>query len=442
MPPPLALVINPHAADFKLYDEWMHPLGLYFLIDLLCRNRFDVRFFNCLERRPDDRSKRYNTGDFPCAEIEKPPLYRSIPRNYKRYGRPAPELQAFLASSPRPDLICIGSMMTYWAPGVRFSVETVAEAYPGVPTVIGGIAARLMPSALTAMMPKPVLINPSVIDNDTVVLHPALPPLTIKTPLSLRPGFEMLSQPLHGPVLASLGCPMNCSYCASGVLQGPFRRRGLEMIIEETAFLAGDRGISDFAFYDDALLYGPDDWLFSLLDVFTRLPHPVRLHAPNGLHLHCINDRLACAMKAAGFGMLRFGYESSATVHAGDTSAKISRKEADARITSLLNAGFDGNRIGVYVMAGLPGQTPNQVLEEIDFLLDCGVKPKPVWLSPVPGTRLFDHYAREFPSIKTDPLWHNDMFFVTQLPGWSWEAMEKIRARAARRPLDDDFSSS
>jgi hypothetical protein len=30
---PLALVINPHAADFKLYDEWMHPLGLYLLIE-------------------------------------------------------------------------------------------------------------------------------------------------------------------------------------------------------------------------------------------------------------------------------------------------------------------------------------------------------------------------------------------------------------------------
>ena len=30
-----ALVVNPFITDFKLYDEWMHPLGLYFLIDLL-----------------------------------------------------------------------------------------------------------------------------------------------------------------------------------------------------------------------------------------------------------------------------------------------------------------------------------------------------------------------------------------------------------------------
>jgi hypothetical protein len=432
MPPPLAIVINPHAADFKLYDEWMHPLGLYLLIDLLRQNGFEVRFFNCLERSPDARSKRYGTGDFPCLEIKKPSVYRSIPRNYKIYGKPIAELQTFLESTPRPDLICIGSMMTYWLPGVKFTATTVATAYPGVPTVIGGIAARLIPQAMAAMLPRHIMVNPPVMDNGSVIVHPMLPPLTIKMPLSLRTGFEMLNRPLHGPILTSLGCPMRCSYCASEFLQGPFRRRSQEMVIAETAFLAVNCGIEDFAFYDDALLYDPDDMVFPLLCDLSRLPHPLRLHAPNGLHLRYINDRLASKMKIAGFTTLRFGYESGAILHTGDTSGKSSREEARAKIACLLNAGFKGSSIGVYVMAGLPGQTPRLVLDEIDFLLDCGVKPKPVWFSPVPGTRLFDHYTRTYPQLKTDPLWHNDLFFITQLPGWDWDAVEKVRARARR----------
>jgi hypothetical protein len=430
MPPPLALVINPHATDFKLYDEWMHPIGLYFLVDLLCQNGFEVRFFNCLQRSPGDKSKRYGTGDFSCLEIDKPPVYRSIPRNYKVYGRPSAELQTFLASTPRPDLICIGSMMTYWLPGVTFTVETVAVAYPDVPTVIGGIAARLMPQATAAMMPRHVMVNPSVLGNGTIMVHPSLPPLAIKTPLSLRPGLEMLLRPFHGPILTSLGCPMVCSYCASGFLQGPFRRRQQETVIAETVSLACNCGVEDFAFYDDALLHDPDHRVFALLDAFHHLPQPIRLHAPNGLHLRYIDDRLAQRMKIAGFATLRFGYESGATLHVGDTSGKSSREQARTGIACLLKAGFKAGSIGIYVMAGLPDQLPVQVLEEIDFLLSLGVKPKPVWLSPVPGTRLFEHYAHKYPQLKTDPLWHNDVFFITQLPGWSWDAVEKVRQRA------------
>ncbi|MBN1129086.1 MAG: hypothetical protein JXA71_08870 [Chitinispirillaceae bacterium] len=126
--PPLALVINPCVTDFKLYDEWMHPLGLYFLIDLLRRNGFDVRFFNFLECTGNDKSRRFNTGDFPWVEIEKPPVYRSIPRRYKRYGRPLSDLRRFLASTPRPDLVCIGSMMTYWPPDSRPSGSVTKAA--------------------------------------------------------------------------------------------------------------------------------------------------------------------------------------------------------------------------------------------------------------------------------------------------------------------------
>ncbi|MBN1130131.1 MAG: radical SAM protein [Chitinispirillaceae bacterium] len=427
---PFALVINPYATDFKLYDEWMHPLGPYFLIDLLQRNGYEVRFFNCLKRSGSDKSKRLGTGDFPWVEIEKPPLYRSIPRTYKRYGRPIPELTAFLESIPRPDLICIGSMMTYWLPGVVFTAATMAGRFPDVPMVVGGPAARLLPEVMAGRMPQQVRINTSVIDIGGVVLHPSLPRLTARTPLSLRPGLEMARHTLHGPILTSLGCPMRCSFCASSFLQGNFRRRDPRLVMDEITCCAEADGCIDLAFYDDALLCEPEHGIVPLLHALMDQRLELRLHAPNGLHLRSIDDALACLMKQCGFKTLRFGYESGAARHTRDISAKVTRNDLARKIKCLLAAGFKGSEIGIYVMAGLPEQTPEMVVQEIEFIQSLGVKAKPVPLSPVPGTRLFEHWARQFPRLCTDPLWHNDLFFITQLPNWGWDEMDMIREKA------------
>ena len=132
-----------------------------------------------------------------------------------------------------------------------------------------------------------------------------------------------------------------------------------------------------------------------------------------------------------GFVTLRFGYESGDPHHAADRNSKITRREVGQKTAHLIKDGFRGKDIGVYVMAGLEGQKPSDVIEEIEFIASLGVQAKPVYLSPVPTTPLFERYSEAFPQLRTDPLWHNDVFFITQLPGWSVEAVEEIRTRVA-----------
>lgn len=427
---PTALVINPYVADFKLYDEWMHPLGLYFLISLLEKNGIEVRYFNCLDRGANGNVNGSGTGKFPYQEIEKPHLYRSIPRKYKLYGRPESELKNFLQQDPRPDIICIGTMMTYWLPGVVETIKIIRAIHPEVPIVIGGIAARLMPEAVKNLMPFSD-ISFTIDKTGPFVLPNGIPPLAQKEPPSLLGGLRHLEKPSHGPVLMSLGCPMACTYCASSLLQGKFTLRPREVVIKEIVALAENYAIQNFSFFDDALLFKSEEGLLPLLNELSAIFKPGRLkfHAPNGLHLHYITEEVARALKSAGFTTLRFGYENGSAVYGSDTSRKTDRQELVQKIAVLKNAGFLKTDIGVYVMAGLPNQTPTQVHEELDFVASCGVKVKPVFLSPVPGTALFEQYAAAFPQLRTDPLWHNDVFFITQLPGWDWEEMEKIRLR-------------
>jgi hypothetical protein len=429
--PPVVLVINPYAADFKLYDEWMHPLGLYFLITLLKRNGIDVHFFNCLQSARAGPGKKYGTGDFDSVEIEKPALYRSLPRKYKLYGRPQKEFMAFFEMSPEPDLVCIGSMMTYWLPGVAAAVRIVRDAYPKVPLLIGGIAARLMPDAVKKVIPG-IMIG-GTLDGSLAVpfLDKTIRVLKKEEPLSLLGGLQLLDKPRHGPILTSLGCPMACSYCGSRLLQGEFRRRPRDLVVREISFCSEHYQAVDFAFYDDALLFEPGRGITPLLADLASRQLTMRLHAPNGLHLRFIDERLAEQLKTAGFAALRFGYESGAAEYGADTSMKITRQEAKEKIGFLAKAGFDKSDIGVYVMAGLPGQMPLQVIEEVAFVASLGVKAKPVSCSPVPGTPLFERYAQQFPQLRTDPLWHNDTFFITQLPGWNWDAVEALRLKTA-----------
>ena len=429
--PQTVLVINPYVTDFKLYDEWMHPVGLYFLVSLLEKNGIVAHFFNCLGRDPDSRPKKHGTGDFPWQEIEKPAVYRSIPRKYKLYGRPQKELQTFLANSPQPDLICVGSVMTHWLPGVAETVKMIRAHHPQVPLLIGGIAARLMPAAVKTLLPG-VSVGEGRLDarGAPVRLHPALPPLAADEFPTLLGGLRKLDKAYHGVALTSLGCPFSCSYCASSLLQGNFRLRPREIVMKEIKFLAERFGVADFAFYDDSLLYRPGEGIVPLLADIAARGLNLRLHTPNGLHMQFLTEEAAHLLKAAGFATLRFGYESSAASHRRDVSGKASRPGLIDKVSCAHNAGFARNEIGVYVMAGLWGQAPAQVLEEMEFVASCGALVKPVYLSPVPGTPLFERYAAQFPQIKTDPLWHNDVFFITQLDGWSWDDVERVRIRA------------
>jgi len=66
-------------------------------------------------------------------------------KRYRRYGLSPNALQQILATADRPDLVLVGSMMTYWYPGVVEAIGEVRTAWPGVPVLLGGNYATLCP---------------------------------------------------------------------------------------------------------------------------------------------------------------------------------------------------------------------------------------------------------------------------------------------------------
>jgi hypothetical protein len=438
---PSALVINPWATDFKLYDEWMHPVGLYFLISLLRHNGFAIHYFNCLSRPDSGKTKYGNTGNFCNIEIPKPDIYKSVKRKYKIYGQPAERLEEYLLSISSPDVILIGSGMTYWLHGLVATVFAVKKHFSDIPVIIGGISAQLVPDHIKSAVSGVFVFSGSLFD-ESLKRQSHIPFIsdleTDSWEPSMSDAFPYVKITHHAPVLTSFGCPLSCTYCASKILQKTFFIRKRRTVINEILSANRNYGIHDFAFFDDALLFEPEKNIIPLLESLIDLCSGIRLHTPNGLHVKMLSTNILDLMKQAGFATLRLGYESSDSRYFKDTNSKAGRKILAEKIKTAFDCGFSGSSIGVYIMAGLPGQTPDDVSDEIKFVTSLSVKAKPVFLSPVPHTIMYERYIEMFPWLDKDPLYQNDSFFITALPGWNSDCIQNTMdlAKACNAQID------
>jgi hypothetical protein len=426
------LVVNPWVADFKLYDEWMHPVGLYFLLSLLKHNGIETAFINCLDRDDSTRTKRFGCGDFPAVDFPKPSLYHAVPRKYKRYGIGTEQFIERCRAIAPVECICIGTSMTYWIDGVREAVKLCRECFPATPILLGGIAVRLMPDFYRQAFPATHLSTESIIDSSSLTLPGGLRLSTASWTPSIADGIGMERHVFHGPVLATLGCPHSCSYCASSILQPRFRLRPVRLVADEIEYMHERFGARQYAFYDDALLYRPERCCIPLLHELISRNVDVAFHVPNGLHIRWITPEIGSLMKQAGFVTLRFGYESTGERFQSDISSKASRRQASDAIATVSSCGFSKKDIGVYVMGGFFNQAPAEMIEEMRFIGSLGVLVKPVFYSPVPGTAMFRKYAARFPALRSDPYRHNDHYFTAHLPGWGVETIASIRTTARR----------
>jgi len=414
------LLVNPWIHDFAAYDFWVKPLGLYILAALLRRAGCGVRVIDCLDpdldgRRKAPRRGAWGQGKFVSEEIPRPEALRPIGKRYRRYGMTPERFRRLLAACARPDAVLVGSMMTYWYPGVIEAIREIRAAWPGVPVILGGTYATLcgdharacsgadcvlagpgesaLPPALGELAGCPVAFDVDVGDLDS---YP-------------YPAMDLAARLDSVPLLTSRGCPFRCSYCASALLGGPFRTRDPVRVVDEIEHWHRRRGIVDFAFYDDALLVDAPRRAVPMLEEILRRGIACRFHCPNGLHAREISPRLASLMFRAGFRTIRLGFETARAERQVSTGGKVTSEELRRAVAYLREAGYRAGDIGVYLLCGLPGQDAREVACGIDLVRDVGARPLLAEYSPIPGTALWDEARRHARyDIAGEPLFQNN----------------------------------
>lgn len=398
------LLVNPWIIDFKAYDLWMKPLGLLNISSILRKNGYNVYLIDCLDRnyeRVIKKDRDYGTGKFASEIIEKPSLYKKIPRYYKRYGMPVEAFLDDLKKIPYPDIILVTSGMTYWYPGVHLAISMLKEQFPSIPVISGGIYATLC-SDFARIHSGADLIFPGsdmaeflgILETYTGISHTFYD--------SYSPDYSHYKKLDYASIMTSKGCPYNCTYCASKKLDPDFVSRNPAEVIGEIKFIKNSYKISDFAFYDDALLLNPG--IKTLLNGLTG--EKLRFHTPNGVHSRFIDSAMAGLLWKSGFKTINLSLETVDEKIQTLTGNKVKLSDFESALENLYREGFTEEEIRIYTMMAIPGQTFHEVDKTIDYIFKLGHKNNLSVFSPVPGTSDYEKIKIDL----KDPLTHNTSY--------------------------------
>ncbi len=446
---PELLLVNPWVHDFALYDMWAKPMGLLVLASRLRRLGWEPRLLDCLDvDHPDMKAlkrKPHAHGRFARTAIPKPACLQHVARSYSRYGVEPELIRKELSSISAPAAILVTGIMTYWYPGVREVVEILKEYFPGTPMLLGGIYASLMPDhAREHCAVDEVLTGPGEETLEAALFrHTGISAQTDldHDPLEFTPALDLMNKVRFLPLLTSRGCPFRCAYCASGKLAPAFVRRRPKDVVDEIEAAAARYGVRDIALYDDAFLVDAHEHALPILETAAERVPGLTWHSPNGLHASAIDSGTASVMKSAGFHTIRIGLESSSDQFHSTTGGKTDMAGFLSAVTNLKEVGFTSDRIGVYLLVGLPGQTRARIEDDVDRVLRAGALPKLAEYSPIPGTPMWPAAlgATRYP-IDKEPLFHNCTLLPAADPDVDWDFLRATRNRI-RESIDSALAA-
>jgi radical SAM superfamily enzyme YgiQ (UPF0313 family) len=422
------LLINPWIYDFTAYDLWSKPVGLLYIAAYLKKIGYQIDYIDCLDKHHPAllnnsryrrlKVKNYGTGPYLRQPVEKPAILDFIPRHFARYGIPEEIFISELEKFEKPDAILVTSFMTYWYLGPKRIVELLRKIFPGVPIILGGIYATLLPNhAKEVVKPDYIVEGPGEIE----VTH-ILASILENAPVNESPpeNFDEFPTPLYElyhkvdylPILTSRGCPYHCTFCATDKISGQYTQRSPEKVIDEILINMQKFKVRDIAFYDDALLLNKKQRIIPILRALIKLKHHLRFHTPNGLHVKEIDEELAQLFYRSGFKTIRLSFESIHPDRQLDMKNKVTPGNLSRAVANLEKAGYKKNSLEAYVMMGLPRQSMEEVYESILFVHTLGIKIRLASYSPIPGTVDYDRAIGENLFQKNaDPLLTNKTVF-------------------------------
>jgi radical SAM superfamily enzyme YgiQ (UPF0313 family) len=440
---PHILLINPWIHDFAAYDFWAKPLGLLILAAILRKHGYRVSYVDCLDRFHSNGSHpkphaRHGKGSYKKTRIAKPAGLEDIPRHFCRYGISRRWFEKDLLSMPKPHLVLVTSLMTYWYSGVKETIGVVKNIFPDVPVVVGGIYATLCNDhAMNHLNVSKIVTGPgektvlNLAENFTgFSVRPAFNPDDLDS--YPYPAFELQRKIAYVPLMTSRGCPYGCKYCASHVLNKKRMLRHPLSVVEEISYWHQKYNVHDFAFYDDALLVDSDRHAVPMLEGILEAGLNVRLHTPNAVHIREISKPVAHLLFQAGVKTLRLGLETAAFDERMGLDKKLTVFEFRRAVSYLKEAGFSRDMIGAYLLVGLPGQDEESIEHSIKIVKENKITPVLSYFSPIPHTDLWPQaVASSRYDLESDPIFTNNAIFPCQKSAFSWEKISKLKRLAA-----------
>jgi len=195
-------------------------------------------------------------------------------------------------------------------------------------------------------------------------------------------------------IITSRGCPHGCAYCSSQLVMGTsFRTRTPEAILTEMMACQKQYGIEAFDIEDDNFTFDQERakrLMNRIIETFGE--GKIELSAMNGISFASLDGELLGLMKRAGFHTINLSYVSTDP----STKERMGRPKPATEFDKILEK---AEQIGLHVIAyailGMPGQTIEEMVDTLIYLMGKKVLIGPSIYYPTPGTPLFERCEKE-----------------------------------------------
>lgn len=255
----------------------------------------------------------------------------------------------------------------------------------------------------------------------TEKIHFPLPGIHLPIPDSIE------IKDLWMPFQTRRGCPLDCSYCSTGAIEGRLIRKfSLKQAID-TLVAYSDAGYNKVFFVDNT---------FNLPSAYAEALCDGIISASLDINFRCIlypakiNERLVNKMARAGCREVSLGFESGADEILKQFNKRFNT--SDIRNTSALLKKYGIAQLG-FLMLGGPGETRKTVMQSLDFM--DSLKPDAMKITTgiriYPDTILADIAKKEGRIDPDDNLLMPTFYIRKELEPW---LIKKISSWVEGRP--------
>jgi len=192
------------------------------------------------------------------------------------------------------------------------------------------------------------------------------------------------------PILATRGCPYQCTYCSAPNMWTPrWIPRDPKLVVDEIAGYVKTYGAGNFPFQDLTAIV-KKDWIVAFCSEILARGLDISWQLPTGTRSEAIDGQVAELMARSGMVSMAYAPESGS-----DTTRRLIKKKMKAEnlFESIRAAAAADLNAAIFLVIGFPHDCPEHLAENLDFidgLAAAGITDLSVgYYMALPGTELF-----------------------------------------------------
>lgn len=207
-------------------------------------------------------------------------------------------------------------------------------------------------------------------------------------------------------ISSSRGCPMGCRFCSvSRTFGQKLRLKPIEIVLEEFR-IAYKRGIRAFDIEDDNFTFEKAHCRDLLKNISNEFAGNIKLYAMNGLSAEHLDEEIIDLLYDSGMRLLNLSIATSS-----DEQLKTLHRKTNIEHFKIISmyAASKGMKVMGHFIAGLPGQSVEEILETMKVLCEL---PLVLGISPfyyIPGMNMgIPHPPHDCRDARLSRFWPAD----------------------------------